>query len=479
LLSPEKTVEMLAEFGLTRNQAKVYIAVAQLGLAQVGQISKLSKVRREDVYRVLPKLEKMGLVEKLLGMPAKIRAIPLEEALSILIKHEQETADNKVSALKARTQELLKYFNSNKVKPQLKENESSFALLSEQDVILGQALTMIKAAKKEIDIVYSRTRLMQFLSSFSAQIKKAVSRGSKIRIISEIPEYGNSIPRIIEEYLSPKNSVDLRYTELPSCHYIIADFKQALIATVTEGNMGQYPALWTNNNSLVSILQGNFEELWQNSLSWKTIETTAVPEKVARFMQELRPSNHVIFVYDSTDAKHNVLFSFLKTGLDNGEAAVYVASEETPAEIVDAMKRFGIKVEEYRKTGALQVLKSSDVYIIEGKFNIPTTLNLWKKLYDETLERGFKGLRVTGETACFFKLNLVQDLIEYERSLHRVLDIPMIAICAYKASMLNKSDDPINVYTELVRAHGMVIFAGIDNKLGKIEIRRAQSFEET
>jgi sugar-specific transcriptional regulator TrmB len=478
LLSPEKTVEMLSEFGLTRNQAKVYIAVAQLGLAPVGQISKLSKVRREDVYRVLPKLEKMGLVEKLLGMPAKIRAIPLEEALSVLIKHEQEIADNKVSTLKARTQELLKYFNSNKGKPQPKEEESSFALLSEQDVILGRALAMIKAAKREVDIVYSRTRLMQFLSSFSEQIRKTINKGSKIRIISEIPEYGNSIPRVIEEYLSPKNSVDLRYTELPSCHYIIADFKQALIATVTEGNMGQYPALWTNNDSLVSILQGNFEELWQNSLSWKTIETTAVPEKVARFMQELRPSNHVIFVYDSADAKHNVLFSYLKAGLDKGEAAVYVASEENPAQITDAMKRFGIKVEKYRKTGALQVLESSDIYIIEGKFNIPTTLNLWKKLYDETLERGFKGLRVTGEMACFFKLNLIQDLIEYERALHRVLDIPMIAVCAYNSSMLNKINDPINLYTELIRAHGTVLFAGIDNKLGKIEIRKAQHLEE-
>ena len=58
LLSSEKNVEVLLDFGLTRNQAKVYVAIARLRLASVGQISKASKVRREDVYRILPKLEK-------------------------------------------------------------------------------------------------------------------------------------------------------------------------------------------------------------------------------------------------------------------------------------------------------------------------------------------------------------------------------------------------------------------------------------
>jgi len=64
-------------------------------------------------------------------------------------------------------------------------------------------------------------------------------------------------------------------------------------------------------------------------------------------------------------------------------------------------------------------------------------------------------------------------LVEYERSLHRVLELPMTAICAYNAQMLAKARNPINLYTELVRAHGAVLFAGVDDQLGKIEIRKA------
>ncbi|NIQ05427.1 MAG: TrmB family transcriptional regulator, partial [Candidatus Korarchaeota archaeon] len=85
-------VKLLSEFGLTPNQARVYLTIARLKLATVRQISRISNVRREDVYRMLPKLEKMGLAEKLLGRPLKIRATPVEEGLSLLIKHEEDTA---------------------------------------------------------------------------------------------------------------------------------------------------------------------------------------------------------------------------------------------------------------------------------------------------------------------------------------------------------------------------------------------------
>jgi len=98
-------------------------------------------------------------------------------------------------------------------------------------------------------------------------------------------------------------------------------------------------------------------------------------------------------------------------------------------------------------------------------------MNLWNRLYNEAIKHGFKGLRVTGEMACFFKHGLVQELVGYEKALHRVLDIPIIAICAYNAKMLNQSKDPINIFNELSRAHGTTLFTGLDNRLGRMEIR--------
>jgi len=43
----------------------------------------------------------------------------------------------------------------------------------------------------------------------------------------------------------------------------------------------------------------------------------------------------------------------------------------------------------------------------------------------------------------------------------------MIAICAYNVNMLNESKDPLNLYNELSKAHGTVLFTGLDKKLGR------------
>jgi sugar-specific transcriptional regulator TrmB len=470
-LSPsEKNVEILTDFGLTGNQAKVYLATARLGLASVGQISKVSKVRREDVYRILPKLEELGLVERLLGKPTKIRATPVEEALSILIKHEEDTARERVSSLKEKTETFLKDF-ARAPKLELKE-KAHFALLSKRESIMSRTLTMLQKAEREFDIVFSRGQIMQFVHSFAEEIKRTVKKGVRIRVVTEVPEYEDSLPRIIEERVSPGDSVDLRYADLPSSHYFIVDLKEALISTATEGNMAQHPCLWTNSESLVVVFQGDFENLWHNSTSWKTIETTAVPEKVIGFMEQLRPTNHLIFVYDNPEAKYNVLFNYLKVGLEKGEAGVYVASDEKPSQIRKAMKKFGIDLEKYERTGALHILGYEDVYTEDGEFSIATMMNSWNELYNRALKNGLKGLRVTGETAWFFERGLVPELIEYEKSLHRILDIPMVAICAYNANMLNRSRDPINLYNELARAHGTALFTGLDTRLGRMEIRK-------
>jgi len=177
-------------------------------------------------------------------------------------------------------------------------------------------------------------------------------------------------------------------------------------------------------------------------------------------------------VYDSLEAKYNVLFNYLKVGLEKGEAGVYVTSDDNPSQIREAMKRFGIEVEKYEKTGALNISRYEDIYIAEGEFNMTTTMNSWNKIYSKALKNGFKGLRVTGETAWFFNRKLIPELIEYEKSLHKVMDIPMIAICAYNANNINKTEDPVNTFSELARAHGTVLFTGLDKKLGRMEIRK-------
>jgi sugar-specific transcriptional regulator TrmB len=472
LFSLDENAEMLSDFGLTYNQAKVYLTIAKLGVATVSEVSKVSKVRREDVYRILPKLEKTGLIERILGKPTRLRAIPVEDALALMIKREEHIASERVRSLAALKDEFLKHFKAYKVKPLSKE-AAHFALISEREGIINQELTMVKDAKKSIDVLTSKDKLFHIFGGYLGQFEKAFRSAVKVRVILDVSDYEDSILKIIEENKRFGDNLDIRYTDQPIGHCVIRDYTEALMATSREPTVGDTPCLWTDAKSLVGLLQKNFESTWHASVDVKTIQTEDVPQKIEQFLKSLRPTNHVIFVYNSLEAKHKVLFNYLRSGLENGEAAAYVTSEENPKQIRDAMKRLRFDVEKYEKTGALKILGYKDIYIIDGKFSITTTMNLWKKLYSEALKQGFNGLRVTGEMTCFFQHNLVEQLVEYERALHRVLDVPIIAACAYNANTVMEASNPIDLYNELLKAHGKILFTGIDDKLGKIEIRQA------
>ena len=466
----EENAEILSDFGLTPNQAKVYLATARQGLASVGQISKVAKVRREDVYRIMPKLEKMGLVERILSKPTKMRALPVEEAFHVLIEREQEIANERMSTLMAKKDAFLKHYKPFRMET---KEEVHFSMISGREGIMTKELAMLKRVKNAISIVTSREKFAQFFSNYDEALQKAANKGIQIRMILNVTEHDDSILRTIKEYESARVPIHLKYTDQRSTHYMIVDYNQALVSTSAEPTIRETAYLWTDDNSLVGLLQKSFEGLWHASVELKVIETEAVAEKLIHVLKDLRPTNHTIIMYETPEAKYTVLFNYVKLGLENGEAVAYIGSEESPSQIRDAMKRFGIDVEKYEETGALRVLECNDFYIIDGKFDAAITINLLNKMYDEALTKGFKGFRIAGEMACFFEHKLTKELVEYERAVHRVFDIPIIGVCAYDANMVIKASNPMDLYNELLKAHGTVLFSGLSKKLGKIEIRKA------
>jgi sugar-specific transcriptional regulator TrmB len=464
---------MLQNFGLTMNQGKVYLVIARLGIVTASQISKVSEVRREEVYRIIPKLEKLGLVERVLGTPGKIQALPVEEALSRIIRREQERFDQRTVELTAQKKEFLKHLGGRWPSPP-PEKGANFALIMKRDQIINKAEILIRESQREISISTSANLFFNLLSDCTSLLKSALRKSVKLRIIVDMPETMDSLvstyyPRL-QQLRSEIGNYDIRFSDQTSGHFLIGDHMQAMISTSTDLPTVISPYLWTVDKNLVGIIQTNFEETWQSSLRIDDIKTSNLSERVINFVRTLEPRDHVIFIYRSVEAKHNVLFSYIRAGLQNRYATVYVASEETTGKIKDRMKQFGIDVEKEEKTGALQVLDYTDVYIVDGTFEIATTMDKWKHLHSTAL-RKFKGLRVTGEMSCFFKHGLLEELADYEESLHRVLELPIVAICAYSSRDLDEAKNPVDLYTKLVRAHGAVLFAGIDNTLGKLEIR--------
>ena len=185
--------------------------------------------------------------------------------------------------------------------------------------------------------------------------------------------------------------------------------------------------------------------------------------EILDFVNSMQVKDHAILFYSNPRDKRDVLFTYLKAGLDAGEAAIYVAAEEPLDEIRRAMKEFGLDSARYEKSGALRVVDYREWYIIHGKFDVGKIFSRWQQSLQEALSNGFKGLRVTGEMSCFFRNHMLNELVVYERALHRELEIPIEAICAYDDTLVLKGaedDHYLRIYLDLITAHGTILFVG-------------------
>ncbi len=186
-------------------------------------------------------------------------------------------------------------------------------------------------------------------------------------------------------------------------------------------------------------------------------------------VRELKPRDHALLFYEYVEDKYRVIFDFLKAGLDVQEATAYVAgADEAPNHVRSLLRNCGIDVDSCEKRSMMQIMSYKDWYLIDGEFNVQRTIASWAKLLSDALADGFEGLRVAGDVTWFIKCGMKEKLLEYESSLHRVLDIPLIAICAYSLPVLTKQNE-VQLVVDLIKAHNNVIFLGAQAGLVKIE----------
>ena len=126
---------------------------------------------------------------------------------------------------------------------------------------------------------------------------------------------------------------------------------------------------------------------------------------VIDFARNVSLSNHTVLFYETPKEKYDILFPFIKAGLENQQAAIYLSDDESPENILSRLSRIGIKEE----TKGLQVLDGEEFYFEDGTFKKNTVIDKWMKAVHDAISKGHKGLRVTGEPTLFFKSRGVFD----------------------------------------------------------------------
>jgi hypothetical protein len=173
------------------------------------------------------------------------------------------------------------------------------------------------------------------------------------------------------------------------------------------------------------------------------------------YVRSLKAGNHGVFFYRSPHEKHEVLFNFLQAGFQKGEGVIYIATQETPTQIRRHMEDFGLNVKALERDGVLRIFGCDEWYIIDGEVNASHTMMLGKRVFDEAMEIGLKGLRGCGEAACFFEHKKEKELVEYELMIGRKLELPTTVLCAYDVNHAKSLEDKF--FFSLIKAHGSVV----------------------
>jgi hypothetical protein len=173
------------------------------------------------------------------------------------------------------------------------------------------------------------------------------------------------------------------------------------------------------------------------------------------YVRRLTVGSHSIFFYKTPSEKRAVIFNFLQAGLEHGEGAIYIASEETSQQIRRHMKDFGLDVTALERDGALRVVDYDGWYLVDGKVQPSYTLMLVQRVLKEAMEMGLKGLRGCGEATCFFDHHQERALVDYELMIGKRIDLPATVLCAYEVNQA-KSLEGI-LFFNLMKAHGPVI----------------------
>jgi hypothetical protein len=152
--------------------------------------------------------------------------------------------------------------------------------------------------------------------------------------------------------------------------------------------------------------------------------------------------DHNLYFYSDILKKYEVLFSNLKNGLDNGCSILYIASGESVLEAKCQMAYFGFRFDKPNKP---MIVTSKEWYAPDKEFNASRVMEKYRSLLDDSLDRGFEGLYVSGDVADTFDClrHDFKSWLNYEAFWGRKFDFPMEAICAYQTGQVKYRNEEL------------------------------------
>ncbi len=258
----QEEIRVLVNLGCSTSQARVYLALNQIGTATIKSISKNSGIHRENLYKIINSMIERGLVEKEIDSTIKYHTVPPEKALHMLVTNKQE----QISQLKGEVQTIVdKLERRTNCKNGIESQSSQFMVVSGRNLIIDRLKKTLSNTQVSLVTITTQKRFSQAIVEFAEGYDQALMRGVKIRLATEkhIPDKATSknLSR-----LSKNPNFQVRYfsESLPTIAAVF-DGKEAHVCLSISAQLSGAEGLWSNNSCFVSMAESYFEEKWAKS----------------------------------------------------------------------------------------------------------------------------------------------------------------------------------------------------------------------
>ena len=254
-----------SRFGLSKNEAKVYVYLAKFGRQKASGVSKFLLGQRTETYRILRGLEEKGLVLRILEKPIRFQAVPVDKALENLIQERK----NRIMRLEEEKQKILGSWDVFYVTPKDSEVCDEFIqVLKGRNQILSKVNELIENASNDVIIAASDENLLQMF--YSGALDNLTEKSNKIEVCLITDSSIRSSYIVKKLRLGETKFFCVDFKELPS--FIISQ-NHLLLFLNSDGSYEKNTkrALWTNQKDIINVLKASFITLSGNRETLKVI----------------------------------------------------------------------------------------------------------------------------------------------------------------------------------------------------------------
>jgi sugar-specific transcriptional regulator TrmB len=252
----DESTKTLTGFGLNRSQARSYLTLLDIGIASVKDVAKNSNIARPDTYRALSDLQEFGLVEKLITFPTKFKALPITDAISVLmLRRNKETAE-----LGKKATTLMRSLSERNLHIQRSE-DNQLTLILGGDAITAKLHKIMQNSKKRICVICPKKDFFQCRQFISETLQETVGNRLTIMLITE-NHVGPREPKEIRD-LKKNPNFQVKYLEgMPTVCFAVFDQKEVIIINTPEIEYSNSSVIWSNTPCLIELAKNYFEHLW-------------------------------------------------------------------------------------------------------------------------------------------------------------------------------------------------------------------------